>query len=437
MPSASRSAAITTSKGDAVPARVGKVHAYAASFGDDLARELILSSTKPGELVLDPFVGAGTTLVEARQLGRSAIGIDVDPVACLIATVLTAAYNAHELELLEATVVTKLTDIQSALLSKNLDEGSMRAGHRFSADGYKASVPDIDKIEFWFAPVQRAVLAVLVALAGSLRLKRHRAVVELAISSAIIRKWPNTLSLAMDVDHSRPHRVLRSDLTVESQLQIFRTSFLNVVKALRKMIAQDSDKPPPLKVIMGDSKLALQRLRPDSADYVLTSPPYFNAIDYPRAHQFSHWWLWPNGESLNRARYTGLRPGGKQQWAVEKSLAIAPATMPAVASLETASRATYKRLCRYVVDLDGVVQGISRVLKPRRPITLVLGNNSVRQITIPVVDIVIELLQRHEFTCVSVEERKFDPSRRRYPYGLKGFRGLMKSEYVIKARNRR
>ena len=44
-----------------------------------LLLRIILSSTLPGDTVLDPFAGTGTTLVVARQLERSSFGIDVDP----------------------------------------------------------------------------------------------------------------------------------------------------------------------------------------------------------------------------------------------------------------------------------------------------------------------------------------------------------------------
>ncbi len=44
-----------------------------------LLLRIILSSTLPGDLVLDPFAGTGTTLVVAEQVGRSAIGIEIDP----------------------------------------------------------------------------------------------------------------------------------------------------------------------------------------------------------------------------------------------------------------------------------------------------------------------------------------------------------------------
>src|SRR5205814_6152362 len=44
-----------------------------------LAREAIRRYTRPGELVLDPMCGIGTTLVEAAHLGRQAIGVELEP----------------------------------------------------------------------------------------------------------------------------------------------------------------------------------------------------------------------------------------------------------------------------------------------------------------------------------------------------------------------
>jgi DNA modification methylase len=44
-----------------------------------LLLRIILSSTMPGDLVLDPFAGTGTTLVVAEQVGRQSVGIEIDP----------------------------------------------------------------------------------------------------------------------------------------------------------------------------------------------------------------------------------------------------------------------------------------------------------------------------------------------------------------------
>jgi 23S rRNA G2445 N2-methylase RlmL len=44
-----------------------------------LARHAIAAYTAPGDLVLDPMCGAGTTLVEAVHAGRHAVGVDIEP----------------------------------------------------------------------------------------------------------------------------------------------------------------------------------------------------------------------------------------------------------------------------------------------------------------------------------------------------------------------
>lgn len=55
------------------------VRGHPATMPVEIARRCILAGSKPGDMVLDPFVGSGTTAMVARDLGRRAIGIDLSP----------------------------------------------------------------------------------------------------------------------------------------------------------------------------------------------------------------------------------------------------------------------------------------------------------------------------------------------------------------------
>ena len=62
---------------------------YPARFTPDFARAAIEAFSNPNDLVLDPFVGGGTTLVEAMRTGRRSIGADVNELASFVSTVKT------------------------------------------------------------------------------------------------------------------------------------------------------------------------------------------------------------------------------------------------------------------------------------------------------------------------------------------------------------
>ena len=54
---------------------------YRGNFSPHVAKNIILRYSKPNDMVLDQFVGAGTTLIECKLNNRNAIGIDINPKA--------------------------------------------------------------------------------------------------------------------------------------------------------------------------------------------------------------------------------------------------------------------------------------------------------------------------------------------------------------------
>src|ERR1035441_10683303 len=62
---------------DPVSGLTHNFYRYPARFSPDFVRSVLLEFSKVGDLVYDPFMGGGTTLVEAASLGRHCIGTDI------------------------------------------------------------------------------------------------------------------------------------------------------------------------------------------------------------------------------------------------------------------------------------------------------------------------------------------------------------------------
>ena len=70
---------------------------YPARFSPILVRAAVKAFTDPGDLVLDPFMGGGTTLVESLALGRQALGADISSLATFVSEVKTSLFSEREL----------------------------------------------------------------------------------------------------------------------------------------------------------------------------------------------------------------------------------------------------------------------------------------------------------------------------------------------------
>lgn len=70
---------------------------YPARFSPRFARAAILAFSNPGDTVFDPFMGGGTTLVEAAVTGRRSAGTDINPLAFFVARVKTTPLSESEI----------------------------------------------------------------------------------------------------------------------------------------------------------------------------------------------------------------------------------------------------------------------------------------------------------------------------------------------------
>jgi DNA modification methylase len=74
---------------------------YPARFSPNFVREVIKKFSKPDDLIIDPFVGGGTSLIEARLLNRNSIGFDISSLAIFIAKTKTSSLTPTEISVIK------------------------------------------------------------------------------------------------------------------------------------------------------------------------------------------------------------------------------------------------------------------------------------------------------------------------------------------------
>ncbi len=118
----SRFAALLASAASTDPV-AGSTHGYyryPARFSPQFARCAIEGLTDPGDTVLDPFMGGGTSAVEAVAAGRRFIGCDINPLSHFIAHVKTTPVSPQGLA--EVIEWTRVLDRENDLRSRSIPD---------------------------------------------------------------------------------------------------------------------------------------------------------------------------------------------------------------------------------------------------------------------------------------------------------------------------
>jgi len=177
------------------------LHAFAAKCPPQLVKYGISRYSKRGETVLDPMMGSGTTLVEARLLGRNAVGYDIDPLARLIARVKSRLVSDKSIE----------TACDQVVKRARADLDALRCGSPTARLRKRASPPDFPRRDFWFeARVSEELALLSYHISRVLASGAVRDFLWVAFSSLILSR--TSVANARDIVHSRPHYWKHSEI---------------------------------------------------------------------------------------------------------------------------------------------------------------------------------------------------------------------------------
>lgn len=152
------------------------LHAFAAKFPPQLPRAFIRGLTECDDLVLDPMMGSGTTVVEALLEGRRGIGFDIDPLALRLVRVKTMPVDTDSLRQQGFKVIS-----QANRLLSNQEKIARQLRTQFD-------VPTKTFVDYWFLPTTQSELMALVLAIKNVSDAAARRFLELTFSSVIITK---------------------------------------------------------------------------------------------------------------------------------------------------------------------------------------------------------------------------------------------------------
>ncbi|MHB2032978.1 MAG: hypothetical protein ACYCVE_06360 [Gemmatimonadaceae bacterium] len=366
------------------------IHPFPARMAPGIALDALGKSETPLR-VLDPMAGSGTVLAVARAKGHRAFGVDLDPLAVLLAGVWTRTVHADE-------VNEKAEEV--------LDRAKIAFRALSSGRGYPIGSDDETRkfIRYWFDGYARCQLTALSTAIARVYDDTTRDALWCGFSRLIITKSAGA-SLAMDLSHSRPHREF-----ARAPIKPFRRFVAAVETVVSNCPQPGAGAVGPATVVkLGDARTL--GINDASIDLVLTSPPYLNAIDYMRCSKFSLVWMGHNVDALRQIRgdsvgaETSNSQALKARWvqSVIKQLGLSPV----LSSRDNAL------LARYVWDMGQALAEVSRVLRRGGRAVYVVGDSKSRGTFIRNSAIITALAERHGLSLVSRHSRAL-PANRRY-----------------------
>ena len=133
----------------------GLTHAfyrYPARFSPRFAEAAINTFSESGEIVYDPFMGGGTTLVEAMRLGRKCVGTDLNSLAVFVSQAKTAIYTDNDFDIIREWVERAQTELKLTKIPHRPEEWISR-GYQRNISG-RTTWPIRKTIEFALADLE-------------------------------------------------------------------------------------------------------------------------------------------------------------------------------------------------------------------------------------------------------------------------------------------
>jgi DNA modification methylase len=354
-------------------------HPYPARMVPHISRRLLrIYSHSKNDVLLDPYCGSGGVLVEGMLYDRRSIGIDLNPLAILIARVKTTPISAKELM---ATRGKLLSGIQADLDRKK-----------------EVPIPKIKNLEFWFK--DEAIRELSVIKSNLEELKGDEKVYDFysVCFSLAVRKASNIRNGEFKLYGKSPEEKLKFS---PEAFKRFQQITLSNIGKMREFYDEMQSHPQGKAVIReGDTRHLLEIdpeiLKKQSVKTVITSPPYGDShttVAYGQFSRYSSLWLGLPEEKVLKVDERGL--GGRL---VHKEGELGSSTLDRLlAEIGNTDEHRAREVYAFFYDADKCLEQIAEAMVPGEShCCYVLANRTVRRVPIQTDIVFTELARKYK-----------------------------------------
>lgn len=368
-------------------------HKYPGKFIPQIPEWAIQAYLKDEKaVVLDPFVGSGTSLVESMVAGYESYGIDIDPLSCMISKVKSTPLNIDDFAKVSEWILVNMYNIEPVF------------------------EPKTENIKHWFTGEAIEKLRKIRTLINNVpeQFKEINGIND--IYDALLIAYSGIIRRVSNADNqSQKTYVSHTKIKIPAEVYSLFTKQLLVFKKGLTDLKENWNGKVHSSLIQSDGRADFSGLVSVDIDLIVTSPPYIKSIDYVYNQMVELFWVGDLfdmdtqvSQNEKRKKYTGTTLVRKTQYDKffddNKDLGVEELNQYIRQIFDGDEKNGEKHayiVYRYFEFMAHHFVGASKVMKNGAHYVMAVGNSSVSGIEIDTAGILIELASKAGLTLDS------------------------------------